>query len=238
VDPLRIDIPGGSVEITAGVEVTDGETNAEIGVQIDRLDYGVLARRIDPRSDMKGWLYLDVDLASRAKNPADLIKSASGHFDFGVAPQKLEAGVFDLWAASLVTAVLPILTHGKKSKINCLAARFDMQNGIMKPEIILVDTTKVRVKGRGKIDFRDRKIHIRLVPHPKKPQFFNLATPLEINGPFSDFNVNIKTGDILGTAFRFITSAITVPFQWLIYNKLPADGLEACAQAFQLKRKN
>ncbi len=39
-----------------------------------------------------------------------------------------------------------------------------MQDGIMKPEIILVDTTKVRVTGRGKIDLRERNIHIRLVP--------------------------------------------------------------------------
>ncbi len=238
VDPLRIDIPGGLVEITGAVAVTDAETSAEIGVQIDRLDYGVLARHIDPHSDMKGWLYLDVSLASRAKNPADLIRHASGHFNFGVAPQKLETGVFDLWAASLVTAVLPILTRGKKSKVNCLVARFDMQDGIMKPDMIMVDTTKVRVTGRGRIDFRKRNIHIRLVPHPKKPQFFNLATPLEINGPFTDFNVDIKTGDILGTAVRFITSAITVPFQWLIYNKLPADGKRACAEAFGLTSGN
>lgn len=236
VDPLRIDIPGGSLEITAGIKVSENETDAEITMKIEHLDYGVLARRLAPQSAMKGWLYLDVDLRSRAENPKDLMQSASGHFDFGVTPERLDAGVFDLWAANIVTSILPLLTHKEESEVNCLAARFDMQNGIMKHKEILLDTTKVQVHGRGEVNFLDQKVHLRLLPHPKKPQFFNLATPLVINGTFSDFHVGVNTGDILGSVVRFITSTITVPFQWLIYHKLPADGLEACSQALQREK--
>jgi len=47
----------------------------------------------------------------------------------------------------------------------------------------------------------------------------------------------VKTTDFPGAAIRFVTSAITVPFQWLVFHKPLADGLEARTRAFHRKRQ-
>lgn len=57
-------------------------------------------------------------------------------------------------------------------------------------------------------------------------------TPLQLRGEFSDFRVGLRTGALLGTTIRMITSAMVTPFKWM-FTKTPAlDGKVACEEAW------
>jgi uncharacterized protein involved in outer membrane biogenesis len=236
IDPLELNIPGGSVELALAYAPTKTDVTSEARAHIDRFNYGVLARRIKPETDMAGLLSLDMNLKSRAKNLEVIMHNVQGHLDFAVWPENIEAGVFDLWAVNLMTSVLPQLDSEKKSKINCAVGRFDLKDGRMWDDVILVDTTNMRVKGEGRADFKTEKIKLDLKPRAKTPQFFSLATPIKVSGKFSDFNVGMKQGALVGTAIRFVTSPVHVPLRMIAEDNLPADGGAACAEAMQRTR--
>ncbi len=156
---------------------------------------------------------------------------AEGHIDFGVWPKDLNAGLFDLWAVNLFTSVLPSL-DSEASKVNCLVGRFEIEEGIMRPTALLIDTSRIQASGDGIIDFKKNTIDFRAAPRSKKPQMFSAQTPIRIQGRFKDFDLGVSAGGVAGTVFRMITSPVVVPFEWIFTENAPAGGEAACGEAW------
>jgi uncharacterized protein involved in outer membrane biogenesis len=229
MNPLELNLPGGSFNAILEIEPEGQELKSRLKAHIDKFDVGVIARRRRPDTDMGGWLSLDMDLASKTPYFRDMLRNAGGYLNFAVKPENFKSGIIDLWAVNIIAAILPTADSSADSVINCLVARFDMKDGIMSHETILLDTGKIRVKGKGKINFKTEDLKIILTPDAKKPAFFSLETPMKIDGKIQDINIGIKKGGGIGTAFRFITSPLTTPFKKLFNRKIPADGSDVCA---------
>jgi hypothetical protein len=206
---------------------------ADLAARIERFDYGILARRLDPANDASGLLTLDLALSSRAPKGKRLMPYASGHFDVGVFPEAFAASVIDLWAVNLVMAVIPIVDSGEDSNLNCLVASLDVEDGIMRERSILMDTSRMRVSGQATVDFRKQRVRARLKPKAKRPQFFSLATPVRVNGSFEDFGVRLKPRALVGTVIRLAASPVEVPVRHLIRDILPEDGTPDCLAALE-----
>jgi hypothetical protein len=78
------------------------------------------------------------------------------------------------------------------------------------------------------VDFATESLNVRLKPRPKTPQFFSLATPVEVNGSLTDFKIGVRGSDLLDTTARLLSSLVTVPLQWLTEGRLPRDGGDVC----------
>ena len=154
VDPLTLDIPGGSVDMGFALEPTEADVGLEARAKIERLNYGILARRIDPASKVGGIISADVDIRTRGATLDDVMDAANGHMDFAIWPDDLKAELFDLWAVNLFVAMMPSLDSKEKSKVNCVVARFNVQDGVMRPAAILIDSTNIQASGDGVIDFK------------------------------------------------------------------------------------
>ena len=232
VDPLTVNVPGGSVDIGFDYEPTEAGVKAGARAQVDRLDYGLLARRIDPASDVGGLISVEAELRSESESLDEIMNGANGHIDFAILPEDLDAGIFDLWAVNLLMAALPALDEESQSRVNCIVARFKIEDGIMTPEALLVDSTRIQASGDGTIDFKEDTIEFVLAPRAKSPQMFSASTPIKVEGSIADFEVGVGTGDILGTVFRMTTSVVTTPFKWVFSKRVAPDGEAACAEAW------
>ena len=237
VDPLQLNIPGGAVNLAFAFEPTDTDVALEASAKIEEFDYGILARRIKPESEMGGWLSLDVDLKSRSKDFDSIMHHANGYIDFAVVPKDFEAGLFELWAVNLLAAALPEVDSEKTSIVNCAVFQFDIKDGKMKENAIFMDTTKMQVAGKAKADFKTEEVYLGMKPKAKKPEFFSLATPIQVKGTFTDYKVGVQPGGLVGTAFRFITSPVIVPIQRVFTERAPADGKAACSAAMHRSHK-
>jgi uncharacterized protein involved in outer membrane biogenesis len=233
VEPLLINVPGGGVKIDFSFLPTKNNATIDLTAKIDKFDIGVIARRAKPGTDMGGYLYLDVGLHSVTPNLKMMMKNAKGHFDFGIVPKNFSAGIIDLWAVNLVSAIMDKETEKDKSEVNCLIMRFGMDDGIMQDKIVYMDTTNMLVAGEAKVNFQEETIDMKLAPKAKKPEFFSLATPIKINGTFEDFGLNLSMGSLVGTVISFITSPVHVPIRRIMVNELPRDGKDACLQAWR-----
>jgi hypothetical protein len=227
LDPVTLRLPGGSFELALSLKPGDTASDAEVRVKSENFDFGVLARQVDPDTDIGGTINLDVNLKTVAKNVSGLLKHANGHFDFSGHPVNLRSGVIDLWAVNLIAS---IVEQGAKdeSRINCLVSRLKMEDGVLTPETFVIDTSRIRICGSGQADFKQGNFEFSVVPTPKNPQFFSLATPFQVSGKFTDFDMGIKPGGIIGTTVSWMTSPLHVPVRKLVGTKLPADGGDVC----------
>ncbi|MGE5792457.1 MAG: hypothetical protein ACM36B_07180, partial [Bacteroidota bacterium] len=196
-------------------------------LKIDRFDYGLLARTLRPRSDLDGALSLDLRVDATAPRLSAALASGSGRFDFTVWPERFTGGAFDLWTANLLFRLLPIIDVSASS-MNCFMGQFDLVQGRLESRRIAIDTVNTRTEGSGTADFATDALHLRFVPRSKVPQFFSLATPVEVNGTFEDYRFAVRRVDALGTAARWVASPVVVPIQRLVGERIPPDGRDVC----------
>lgn len=229
LDPVALNLPGGSMTLSMSIKPDPHKSKAWVRAKIDNFDIGVLVHRAAPDADMGGTINLDVDLETEAASLEEILANGNGHFDFSAHPKNIKAGILDLWAVNIIVAAVARSDKGQ-SQIECLMGRWSMKDGYLTPDAFVIDTSRMRICGTGWADFKKEAVSLRVAPIPKKPAFFSLATPVGIQGDFSDFQLGIVPGGLVGTSVKFITSPIHVPIAMLARVKLPKDGGDVCSQ--------
>lgn len=236
LDPVKLVLPGGSLYYAMSVKPGKVASEASVRAIVDNFDFGILARRAKPGTDMGGTLSLDVDLKSKARNLGELMANAKGHFDFSGHPVNLHAGIVDLWAVNLIAAIAS-KGDDKGSTINCVVGRWSMKDGILQPDAFVIDTTAIRICGTGQADFKQQVVDLTAAPTAKKPEYFSLATPIEIHGNFDDFELGISPGEILATTAKFVTSPVHTTIRRLLGDELPEIGDDVCGMNIGAKNR-
>jgi uncharacterized protein involved in outer membrane biogenesis len=230
--PITMALPGGVVEADYSVEEKNGRAQASLNIDIEELEYSGLLRLLSPETPNAGKIYLMASIQAEAADIPSLVANSNGKFDLVVFPEDIGAEVLDLWTANLVLALLPVSLGEKAPKqINCIVARMELEDGIMKPKLAFMDTTDVIVRGRGEIDMVNRNLDLLIAPQVKTEKFFSISAPIAVTGPFEDFNTGLAPGSFMTTMFRWFYGIIYVPFKWLTGEKFPADGIETCYKA-------
>ena len=232
VEPLNMKFPGGGIQVTMDYTPSPTDVTFNIQAEIEEFDLGVMARRAKPGTDMGGRLKLDAKLQSQAPDLASVMENANGHFDFALVPENFSAGVIDLWAVNLLSAIMDKSTEKDESTVNCVVVRFGIEDGLMEEKAIYLDTSNMRIAGKSEINFKTRELGIKLAPKAKNPEFFSLAIPIQVKGSFEDFGLKIGMLRMGGQVVSFVTSPFHVPIRRVFTEEAPADGIEACKAAW------
>ena len=233
LEPLQINAPGGGVNAAMSMLYRDGNIDFSVTANVDHFDYGVLARRVDAETDMRGIMSLDVVVESTAPTMAEIMAYANGHFDFALLPENFSAEVFDMWAVNLISAIATEVDKEEASEVNCVVVRLGLEAGQLAEKAVFMDTTQMSVAGKVDIDFRSQEIDIVVSPKAKQPEFFSMATPVKVKGSFDDFGVGVGKVRAARSVISFITSPVHVPIRRVFRKEIPADGREACELAWE-----
>jgi AsmA family protein len=233
IGPAEISIPGGSAKLSLGYQPTEQDVKVDLHIDVEKFDYAILARRIKPDAEQQGLFSLKMNVDSRTQYLSDALKRGNGRIDFAIWPKNMKSGIFDLWAVNVLVALVPAVDPEKASKINCAVGRFQLADGKLTDKTFILDTTRVRVSGKGSADFNSEKLKFILRPQAKKAQFLSLSTPIQVSGTFKKFDVGVAPGGMIETVGRLATSIIWVPIQKLAGKKLPADGSDVCNVSFE-----
>jgi hypothetical protein len=117
--------------------------------------------------------------------------------------------------------------------VNCAVGRFDLRNGLLTHDALLIDTSRMRVAGEGRVDFTTETMAFKLAPRAKTAQFFSLSTPIQVTGKLTDFKIGVAPGGVAETTVRFLTSLFVVPLQKLTEGQVPRDGADVCTNALR-----
>ncbi len=230
LNPLKITFTGRKIEASYFRRQVNSGFEYAIDMDIEGLEYGGLLRLLDPDSEAKGELFLDVSLISHPPSAEQAVNHLQGTFDLALFPEDAQAGFLDLWASNLIFALL--VAEGESGKkLNCMVGRFDVVNGVMNSKNTFLDSTEVIIRARGNIDLVNRELDLLIAPQSKREKFLSISTPIAVTGPFSDFSVGVAPGGFLTTMFRWYYGLIYVPWKWLTGERYPADGIATCYKA-------
>jgi uncharacterized protein involved in outer membrane biogenesis len=230
LDPATIRLPGGNVVTHYSGQQKGAGWDYDLEVYIERLEYGGLLRLLDPDSTGSGVVHVNTSLHSRSEDVAHAMKNLEGHIDIAAFPDDVQAGFLDLWASNLVFALLPTAENNKK-RMNCMVARFEVENGVMKSKNTFLDSTEIIVRASGEIDLANRQLDLLAAPQAKTEKFLSVSMPIRASGSFDDYSVSVSSGGFVMTMIRWYYGLIYVPWKWLTGERFPADGIATCFHA-------
>ena len=233
VEPLRIDTPGGGIQMEFSLHPREQDFIMTVDADVDHFDYGIMARLIDPETDMGGVMSLDVEFESMAPDREVIMANATGHVDFALFPGNFSAEVFDLWAVNMISAITTEVDKGEESTVNCIVVRLGLESGKLQERVIFMDTTRMSVAGKVEVDFSSREVDMLLAPKAKKAEFFSLATPVKVHGTIEDFGLGVNPIRLTRSVISFVTSPLHVPIRRVFKQKISADGQAACELAWE-----
>ena len=229
IERLEIGLPQGRIHLSNAIWPAEGGLASRLNLEVRNFSYGFLTSRVaDKALRSQGRVSLRLALSSQAPTVSQLLAQADGVFQVGVWPRDLRTASFNLWAANLLFALLESLANKTTSRVNCVVGDFVMNQGVMTSQELIIDTSKVRVSGQARLDFRDRTIRVDLVPRAKQPQFFNLETPIQISGTFDQASAGVTPSGLVGSVIHFATSPVFAPLCRLFGHTLPAAGHDVC----------
>ena len=229
-----IDTDAGSIKTSISLHITSDTIKGHYELNTEKLDYGLLASKIDPALELGGMMSsrIDIDFAGSNEDFTHWLDDSSGHIDFALWPTNTKsARVLDLWATNLYLILLPDLKKDE-DKVNCMVSLTSLDDGIMKEDFFAIDTTKLWINGNINVDFKDDYVRVALFPRSKTARLFSLQSPIRAEGSFDKIRLATNPLDITGTYISFITSPLHVPARWIFEGKIPPDGSAICEKFF------
>ena len=229
----RFEVGVGSIDGHLRVRSAPEQAETDLSLRIRNLDYTPLTRQLNPEAEEAGRLSLYADLEASSAWGEPVALTARGPLAVLIEPERAESFVLDLWGDDVQRNLFTVLGWASSpSTVNCMAARGTLEAGLMKDLRVLADTTRVRVKGKGKLDVGAQTISLKLRPQPKKRTLLNLSTPVSVRGDLWDPEIRPATGAMVELGFRVVTWAYTVYLQ-VFKQPLPADDTEACVRLLE-----
>jgi uncharacterized protein involved in outer membrane biogenesis len=224
---------GGQIDSDTGLKLDNMGISGHVKLDMDRFNYGIFLRRIDPETQSGGLLSTRVDVRLAGKDFSRRFDRASGQIDFALWPENISAGDIDIWAVNIFQAVSSSVTSAD-SKLNCMVGILDLDDGQLNEEFLAVDTTKVWLYGNVDINYPSESIELKLLPRTKKPRIAGIETPVYLEGKLTDkfdtSDLSVKKKDMVDTFFSIVFSPLHVPMRRLYGKKVPEDGSEMCGK--------
>jgi AsmA family protein len=152
----------------------------------------------------------------------------------------METGVvhneyIDLIAADLLNNLVPGGDDSGRTQLNCLVARFDVEDGVATSRALLFDTALTTTAGGGIIDLGKEEADLTIKPRPKDASLLSLAVPISVYGPLTDLGFTLKKEEaILGLAGALLGSALLGPVGLIVpFVSAGAGDGNACVEAVE-----
>jgi len=133
---------------------------------------------------------IKLNLKSRGTTLHEVLSRANGEAELVEGPIEITNEYIDFWAADVFTLTLSKAWEKEDAtKINCAVGYFDIVEGEIQSDAILLDTQRITVGGFGTFNLRNETIDLILTPQPKNPTLVALGHPVRITGHLSDPDV-------------------------------------------------
>jgi len=192
LQPVQGRLWSGEIDGALILDVKPYVPTLKINLNIRGLDYGGVTKTLGGTEVVKGQSQsIKLTLEGRGDTLTQVLGRANGQFELVDGPLELSTKYIDLWAADFITTALSTAWEAEPvTKLNCAVGYFDIDEGEMKTDNVLIDTQRVTIAGAGTLNLASENMDLILTPRPKDPSLVSLAHTVRFTGPLSDPDVS------------------------------------------------
>lgn len=197
LDPLRFDVAGGTLAGSIRLDGRASPIRAAADLKARKLKIAELFPKVelDDKASI-GEVNGDIDLKGRGDSVAAMLGSADGHVALVAGSGYISKFIMEAAGLHLLEMLKLKLTGDEPIQLHCGIAAFDVKKGVMRPDVLVLDTDVVRIDGTraSTVNLDKETLDLTVVPKTKKFRLFALNTPLHVRGRFSDPELGLDKG--------------------------------------------
>ncbi len=215
-DPLTFGVAGGTLSSDFHLDGSKAPLQARMGLSARRLRLKQLFPTQKTMQSAMGEVNGDANLTATGNSPAALAGTLNGEAKALITQGKVSLLILEAAGLNVANVVYEKLFGTRDIEINCMAADFAAQGGVLDTRTFALDTTDAVIGMDGKIDLRDEKMDLTIHPHTKGFRIFTLRSPLYVKGTFKHPDIGVDKTAIALRAGAAVGLGLLNPFAALI----------------------
>jgi uncharacterized protein involved in outer membrane biogenesis len=163
-----------------------------------------------------GQINGDAQLSATGTSVAALLGSSNGEVKALVNEGTISKMLLEEMGLNVGNIIVTKLFGDKTVQLNCMAADFDVNKGLMQSNVFVVDTAEAIIRVNGSISLANEQMDLTIKPDTKALRLFTLRAPLYVRGPFSKPDVSVDKGVLALKAGSAAVLAAAAPAAALI----------------------
>jgi uncharacterized protein involved in outer membrane biogenesis len=181
--PLRSDVGGAPIDARLVFDASVDPARLEAEIDAQSIDYGALLRASRVTDGVQGKLDLRARLTANGNSLYALLNTAAGQIEVVGGEGRIRGKLLEIWGGNLLQILNPVSwAEGGDTELRCVAAQFDVGEGLARSRTLLVDSHNVTVAGEMALNLTNEQIDGLFKPQPKEATLVHLGTPLRLSG--------------------------------------------------------
>jgi AsmA family protein len=201
IDPLNFTLPEGQFSGTVAVNAKLDIPVTDLDMRLDHADLAQIKAKGSTDAPLGGQMVGRIRLHGAGSSVHKMAANSTGDVTFVIPSGQIRAALAELTGINVAKGLNLLLTKKEeKTEIRCGIASFRAEDGDLKAQSLLMDTTHVLVTGGGDINLKDEGLHIELRGKPKEIRMVRVRTPIEIHGTLAHPDIGVEPGHVLAQA--------------------------------------
>lgn len=238
--PLNFGIAGGRLTTELAIDGRSNPAKAQMKISARNLKLNRLFPAVESMRASLGEMHGDAQLSAAGNSFAALLASANGEVKSLIDEGTVSKYILEAMGLNVGSMVISKLFGDRQVRLDCMAADFNVVNGLMRPRIFIVDTEDATILVDGNIDLAQEKLDLTIHPESKGIRIFSLRSPLYVKGTFKQPDVGVNKGVVaLKAGAAVVLGTVASPFAALLALVNPGPGKDSpCASLLaQAKKK-
>jgi len=199
MSPWQSRSPSGS-SINAGLlwDTSVSPPLADLSLEMDDLDYGLILNNLDIRDDIVGKLDMRIKVSGQGSSFHDFLGTADGEVEIVLDKGRTPRRVLELWSDGLIRFLIPTTWFEEDlTDLNCAVGRFEIENGVIRSNLLLSDTPRITVAGETVLDLKTEQVSCLFEPKNKEAVLLRYGRPIKVSGTLSDLKAEPVGSNII-----------------------------------------
>lgn len=185
-EPVKIGIADGTVTLAGTLDAKARVPRIDLRLEGRNLDLARIYPELASPRGRTGRFGGFVKAGAQGSSVADMARTADG--EGALIMSGGEASSLALLLTNLdLAGIVPLVIAGDRTAaLHCAVSQFAIGKGLLRPRILVVDTTRVRIDGSGTVDLANEKYDLLLQSKSKQFSVFALRGPIIVGGSLRD----------------------------------------------------
>jgi uncharacterized protein involved in outer membrane biogenesis len=181
-DPVKVGIAGGTVTLVGSLDANGKTPSLDMRLEGRNLDLARIYPELASPRGKAGRFGGFVKVKAQGASIAGMTKTADG--EGALIMSGGEASSIALLLTNLdLAGVVPLVVAGDRTAaLYCAVSAFAIDDGLVRPRVLVIDTSRVRIDGEGTVDLAHEKYALVLKAKSKQFSIFALRGPIVIGG--------------------------------------------------------
>ncbi len=216
LDPLNFGVAGGHLDAVIALDGRKDPIQAHAQVRARKILLAKLFPTVELSKTSIGQVNGEFDLAGKGNSVGGMLASSNGKVGLVIAGGEISRLMMEEVGLHLLEILGLKVTGDKLVKLRCGVADFDVKEGTMHANALILDTEVTTIIGTGSIDLKQEKLDLTLNQHTKHTGPVALRSPIYVRGSFARPDVDVDKGRVAARALGAIALGIVNPLLTLI----------------------